>query len=160
DMTQDTTDFRWCLDIENDLFQRELYLKDNFLTKIHFNTGTFYAENVTENKYQFTAGSKIHSFNRQIGRPMLKVELDKQENLIITGLDKEIKLLYFTNISYQINITNLPPEDMANIDHFSFYYNAVKVDVPQYMPIMVKKATFRPSPMICEAVIFGKSSIK
>ena len=159
DMTKDRTDFRWCLDIENDLFQKQLYLKDNFLTKIHFNTGTFYAENVTENKYQFTAGSKIHSFNRQIGRPMLKVELNSNEKLVISGLDKEINLPYQVGTSYSISIANLPPQDMMDINHFSFYYDALKTDVPRFMPLAVKKATFRPAPIICDSIVFGKSTI-
>lgn len=160
DMSKDKQDFRWCLDMESDLFQKELYLKDKFLTKIHFNIGTFYAENVTEEKYQFTAGNKIHSFNRQIGRPTLKVGLSNNESLVITGLDKDVKLPYQDGVNYSVSITNLPSQDMMSINHFVFYYDLLKTDVPNYMPVAVKKATFRPYPIACEAVIFGKSSIK
>ncbi|KAF0249753.1 MAG: hypothetical protein FD167_843 [bacterium] len=160
-MSSDKQDFRWCLDIESDLFQKQLYLKDNFMTKIHFNTGTFYAENITEGKYQFVAGSKVHSFNRQIGRPTLKIELSQNENLVISGLDKEIKLPYETGVSYSISINNLPPKEMMDINHFAFYYDAVKTDVPRFMPVLVQKASFmpHPHPAVCEAAIFGKSSI-
>lgn len=158
-MNSDKQDFRWCLDIESDLFQRELYLKDNFLTKIHFNTGTFYAENITEGKYQFVAGSKLHSFNRQIGRPTLKIELSQNENLVISGLDKEISLPYEEGVSYSISINNLPPKEMMDINHFAFYYDSVKTDVPRFMPVLVQKAAFWPAPIACEAAIFGKSSI-
>jgi hypothetical protein len=160
DMNKDVTDFRWCLDIENDLFQKELYLKDNFLTKIHFNTGTFYAERLTEDKYQFVAGDAIHSFKRQIGRPAVDIELKQEDSLVISGLEKQITLPYKSGASYAISITNLPPADMANIEHFSFYYDAIKTNVPQFMPVLVKKASFRPAPIICEAIVFGKSTIK
>ncbi len=160
DMNKDTSDFRWCLDIENDLFQKQLYLKDQFLTKIHFNTGTFYSERLTEEKYQFVVGDTLHSFKRQIGRPTLKIELSKDQNLVIAGLDKKIELPFISGITYGITVSNLPPKDMMNINHFAFYYDAVKTDVPRFMPIAVKKASFLPRPVICEAAIFGKSTIK
>jgi hypothetical protein len=159
DMNKDKQDFRWCLDIESDLFQKQLYLKDNFMTKIRFNTGTFYAENITEGKYQFVAGSILHSFNRQIGRPTLKVELSQNESLIISGLDEEIKLPYKAGVSYSIAINNLPPQDMMDINHFSFYYDSIKTNVPRFMPMLVQKVSFIPHPIVCEAAIFGKSSI-
>lgn len=160
DMNKDKQDSRWCLDMESDLFQKELYLKDNFFTKIHFNVGTFYAENVTEEKYQFVVGSKIHSFNRQIGRPNLRVDLSQNDDLVINGLSKLIKLPYKKGINYSVVITNLPPKDMMDINHFVFYYDLLKTDVPNYMPVAVKKAAFRPYPIVCDGVIFSKSVIK
>jgi len=160
DMKNDSQDFGWCLDIENDLFQKELYLKDEFFAKVHFNTGMFYAENITENKYQFVAGSKLHSFNRQIGRPTLKVKLSNNENLVIDGLDKEVRLPYQDGVNYSVSITNLPTKDMMNIDHFVFYYDAVKINVPKFMPVAMDKAAFNPRPILCDSLIFGKSVIK
>jgi len=160
DMSKDTQDFRWCLDIENDLFQKQLYLKDNFFAKIHFNTGMFYAERLTENKYQFVAGTKVHNFKREIGRPNGRMQLSKGQNLVINGLDKAMTLTYQPGVSYSVDITNLPTKDMMNMDHFAFYYDLVKTDVPKYMPMMVKKASFAPHPMVCESIIFGKSFIK
>ncbi|MFY9221367.1 MAG: hypothetical protein WAQ98_01785 [Blastocatellia bacterium] len=160
DMTKDSQDFRWCLDIENDLFQKQLYLKDEFFAKIHFNTGTFYAENLTADKYQFVAGSKIHNFKREIARPNGKVLLSKGQNLVISGLNKTLTLAYQPGTNYSVDITNLPTKDMMNMDHFAFYYDLVKTDVPKYMPVMVKKASFAPHPMVCESIIFGKSTIK
>lgn len=160
DMNKDTTDFRWCLDIENDLFQKQLYLKDNFFTKIHFNTGIFYAERLTEDKYQFVAGDTISSFKRQIGRPAVDIQLNQSDKLVISGLEKQIILPYKSGLSYSISVTNLPPKDMMSVEHFSFYYDAIKTDVPQFMPVAVKKAAFYPHPIVCEAVVFGKSSIK
>ncbi|MBI4853652.1 MAG: hypothetical protein HY819_17810 [Acidobacteria bacterium] len=158
-MNKDTSDFRWCLDIETDLFQKQLYLKDNFFTKINFNVGTFYAENVTEEKYQFAVGSKIHSFNREIGRPTLKVNMGKDDSLIIAGLAKEIKLAYQNGVNYSVSISNLPSKDMMSINHFVFYYDLMKTDVQRFMPLAVKKASFLPAPIICDSIVFGKSRI-
>ncbi|MBI4852836.1 MAG: hypothetical protein HY819_13665 [Acidobacteria bacterium] len=161
DMSKDTSDFRWCLDIETDLFQKQLYLKeDKFYTKIDFQVGEFITDHITDDKYQFVTGSKIHSFKREIGTPAAYVLLKQGDSLIISGLEKDISLSYSNNTSYIVDITNLPPEDMANIDHFSFYYEAIKTNVPIYMPVVLKKSSFRPSPMVCDAVIFGKSDIK
>ncbi|MFY9223343.1 MAG: hypothetical protein WAQ98_11775 [Blastocatellia bacterium] len=160
DMSKDKQDFRWCLDIENDLFQKQLYLKDNFFAKIHFNSGMFYSENVTENKYQFVSGSSLHKFNREIGRPVLKVGLDKQDSLVISGLKNEVSLAYQPGTNYSVTISNLPSKDMMNIDHFVFYYDAVKVNVPKFMPLPVEKAAYNPKPILCDSLIFGKSVIK
>lgn len=162
DMSKDTRDFRWCLDIENDLFQKQLYLKeDKFYTKINFSIGEFITQQITKDKYQFATNNRLHSFNREIGTPAANLRLEKGDSLVITGLSKNVVLSHSEQVSYLVNITNLPPEDMANIDHFAFYYDFVKAEVPQYMPnVVVKKASFRPGPMVCEAVIFGKSSIK
>ena len=160
DMSKDVQDFRWCLDIENDLFQKQLYLKDEFFAKIHFNTGTFYAEKLTADKYQFVAGTKVHNFKREIGRPNGKMQLSKGQNLVINGLDKTMTFAYQPGTTYSIDITNLPTKDMMNMDHFAFYYDLVKTDVPKYIPIMVKKASFTPYPIACESLIFGKSTIR
>ncbi len=159
DMNKDITDFRWCLDIESDIFQKQLYVKDQFFSKIHFNTGTFYAEKLTEDKYQFVAGDAIHSFKRQIGRPAVDIELSQQNNLVISGLEKQITLPYKPGLSYSVSVTNLPPKDMMTVDHFSFYYDVFEEKVPQFMPVMVKKASYVPRPLMCEAIILGKSTI-
>lgn len=161
DMTKDKSDFRWCLDIENDLFQKRLYLKeDKLFCKIHFNTGTFYAENVTEEKYQFMAGNMLHSLKRQFGVPTAIIELGKGDNLVISGLATEISLPYNAGVNYQIKITDLPPPSMSSMDHFDFYYDYVKTNVPRFVPVEVKRATFDPRPIACGAAIFGKSVIK
>ena len=159
DMSKDTQDFRWCLDIENDLFQKQLYLKDEFFTKIHFNTGTFYAERLTDDKYQFVAGTKVHNFKREIAAPSAKVLLDKHQRLLLNGLATEISLSYKEHVNYQISITNLPTKDMMNMDHFAFYYDLIETEVPKYMPVLVKKAAYLPRPLMCEAIILGKSKI-
>ncbi|MBI4852773.1 MAG: hypothetical protein HY819_13340 [Acidobacteria bacterium] len=160
DMNKDTSDFRWCLDIENDLFQKQLYLKeDKFYYKINFQVGEFVTDHVTDDKYQFVTGSKIHPFKREIGAPAAHLTLEKGNSLLITGLGKDILLPYSSNLSYSINITNLPPKEMANIDHFGFYYDVLKTDVPRFMPIVVKKATLSPRPFLCGAMVLGKSII-
>ncbi|MBI4850232.1 MAG: hypothetical protein HY819_00240 [Acidobacteria bacterium] len=161
DMNKDTSDFRWCLDIENDLFQKQLYLKeDKLYYKINFQVGEFLANGLTEEKYQFVAGSKIHSFNRQIGEPSAKVQLQEGNKLVINGLNQVITLPYQLGSTYQVNITNLPPKEMANIDHFAFYYDAIKTNTTQFMPLVSKKVAFSPRPYMCGALVFGKSEIK
>ncbi len=160
DMSKDTQDFRWCLDIESDLFQKQLYLReDKLFCKIHFQVGEFFTNQLTEDKYQFVAGSKLHSFNRRIGEPAARVQLGVGNNLVINGLDRAINLPYVDGASYKVNITNLPPKDMMNMDHFAFYYDVVKTTTTQFMPVASKKVAFGPRPYICGAAIFGKSSI-
>ncbi|KAF0188279.1 MAG: hypothetical protein FD167_6216 [bacterium] len=160
-MNIDKKDFRWCLDLETDLFQKQLYLNENKLfTTIYFNIGTFFTATVSDEKYQFSAGSKIHSFNRQLGTPGARVELQPNDSLVISGLDKEITLPYELGVSYRVDITNLPPKDMANIDHFGFYYDAFKEPVTKYMPMMAERSAYFPGPLACEAVILSKSSIR
>lgn len=160
DMNKDKQDFRWCLDIENDLFQKQLYLReDKLFCKIHFQVGEFFTNQLTDDKYKFVAGSKLHSFNRRIGEPAARVQLGIGKNLVINGLDKAISLAYVTGVSYRVNITNLPPKDMMNMDHFAFYYDVVKTPTTQFMPVASKKVAFGPRPYICGAAIFGKSSI-
>ncbi|MFY9223238.1 MAG: hypothetical protein WAQ98_11235 [Blastocatellia bacterium] len=162
DMSKDTQDFRWCLDLENDLFQKQLYLReDKLFTKIHFQVGEFFTSQLTDEKYKFVAGSKLHSFNRKIGRPGASVKLGDGEQLLISGLDKTISLPYVGGgASYKVNITNLPPKDMMSIDHFGFYYDFVKEPVTRFMPIEIGKASYSPRPYLCEAIILSKSFIK
>lgn len=161
DMNKDKQDFRWCLDLEQDVFQKQLYLKEEmFFCKIHFLTGQFVTDHVSDEIYQFVAGSKIHPIKRPIGMASNHIQLQKGDNLTITGLDKNIALPYSPDTVYEIDVTNLPPTDMMNVDHFGFYYDVIKADVPKFMPVLVKKASFMPRPMVCESVIFGKSTIK
>ena len=159
DMSKDTQDFRWCLDIENDLFQKQLYLKDEFFAKIHFIVGEFFTNQVSEEKYQFVSNNIVHPLKRYLGEPAARVTLRKTEILVIRGLEKQIILPYKENMVYKIDITNLPPKDMMNIDHFGFYYDSLKADVPKFIPVAIKKASLSPRPIVCGAAIFGKSSI-
>lgn len=160
DMSKDTQDFRWCLDLESDLFQKQLYLKeDKLFTKIHFQVGEFFATELTDSKYQFTAGNKLHSFNRRIGEPAMRVQLQHGDSLLITGLDKSINLPCTTGVNYKVEVTNLPPKEMASLDHFAFYYDFFKEPVTRFMPVESKKVSYRPAPILCEAIVLGKSAI-
>ncbi len=161
DMQKDKQDFRWCLDMESDLFQKQLYLNENKLfAKIHFSVGTFFTASVTDEKYKFVTASKIHSFNRQLGTPGARVELQPNDALVIGGLDKEITLPYQIGATYKIDVTNLPPKEMASVDHFGFYYDVVKdQSVSRFMPVMVEKSSFFPGPLACEAVILSQSKV-
>jgi hypothetical protein len=160
DMSKDSQDFRWCLDLESDLFQKQLYLReDKLFAKIHFQVGSFFATQLTEEKYKFVAGSTMHNFNRRIGRPGASIKLGYGQQLLIDGLDKPIVLPYINTVSYQISITNLPPKEMTSMDHFGFYYDVFKEPVKKFMPIEAKIVGYRPAPFLCEAVVLSKSSI-
>lgn len=161
DMTRDINDFRWCLDMESDLFQKQLYLNESKLfCKIRFNVGQFYTTHLTDDAYQFYAGEIQNSFNRRIGEPGAKIELHQQEKLDISGLDSLISLPYESGASYQVSVTNLPPKDMMSMDHFSYYYEIFKdQDLKRFMPVIVKKAAYGPHPFICSPVGLSKSRI-
>jgi len=159
-MNVDKKDFRWCLDMEQDLFQKQLYLKeDKLAVKIHFANGDFFTNSVTSDKYQFFAGSTQHPFKREIGQPAARIELQQGNSLTIAGLDKELNLAYQSGVSYKVDITNLPPKEMANIDHFAFYYDVIKEPVTRFVPIQVKKAGYLPPPTVCDPSVFSKSKI-
>jgi len=161
DMAKDATDFRWTLDLESDLFQKQLYLKESKLfAKVHFLTGTFHATNLSKEKYTFQAGTIQSEFNRRIAAPAARVELQPGATLTISGLDKPISLPYESGVTYQVAITNLPPPDHADMNHFLFYYDAFRTPVTQFVPVIVKKANYFPPPMVCGPVGLSKSVIK
>ncbi|KAF0195185.1 MAG: hypothetical protein FD167_5855, partial [bacterium] len=87
-------------------------------------------------------------------------QLQEKDSLVISGLEKDITLYYLNGVSYQVNITNLPPKDMMNMDHFVFYYDVLKTDVPRFMPIVAQKAAYFPRPYLCAATVLGRSSIE
>lgn len=159
---RDLTDFSWCLDLEKDLFQKQLYLRDDKLfSKIHFSNGAFnfYSASVSSGKYQFYSNAQKHSFNREIGTPAARLELQPNNVLLIAGMGENVTLPYQAGVSYQVDITNLPPKDMMNIDHFAYYYDVFGTPVERFMPIEAKKVAYRPAPFLCEAVILSRSAI-
>lgn len=147
--------------MESDLFQKQLYLnEDKLFTKIHFNTGLFAATDLTPDRYRFVTGSTLHSFNRQIGRPMAIFQLESSDKLLIAGLSGDIVLPAANGINYNVSITNLPPQNMASVDHFGFYYDIFKdKSLSRYMPVMAQKSGYNPRPALCEAVVLTKSKI-
>ena len=161
DMSKDTNDFRWCIDLESDVFQKQLYLKeDKLFAKIHFNAGVFTASNLSTEKYKLFAGETQHAgFNREIAEPAGSITLDQGSALQITGLEQNISLPAQDGVDYAIAITNLPPLDHANLNHFLFYYDYLGANVPKFMLVETKKANYFPRPVVCNAIILSKSII-
>jgi hypothetical protein len=160
-MSEDEKDFRWTVDIESDIFQRQLYIKEEKLFgKIHFSAGLFYGNNLSEEtvKFQSAAGNEL-PFKRQIAEPAAMVKLTAGETLVIKTKGQTLRLPAQANARYQIAITNTPPADMANMNHFLFYYDVVGKPVTAYEPVVVKKAAFFPKPILCQAVVFSKSKL-
>ncbi|MEW6737995.1 MAG: hypothetical protein AB1489_42350, partial [Acidobacteriota bacterium] len=162
-MQNDPNDFRWNIDMEGDLHQRELHLKEEKLFgKIHIGAGLFYAHNISEEKVRFFAADgsgKALPFNRQVAEPAAKINLAKEQVLVIRGDKEAIQLTVEPSTRYEVALTNLPPEEMANMDHFLFYYDFMAVKVSPYMPESIRKIAFAPRPLVCGSVVFSRSQL-
>jgi hypothetical protein len=160
-MAEDKNDFRWTIDMESDLHQRQLYIKeDRLFGKIHFTSGLFYANKLSEEKVKFQSakGNEL-PFNRQVAEPAAKLNLNVGETLVIKTEDRTLRLPAERDICYEIAITNTPPADMANINHWLFYYDLLEQSVTPYEPVMVKKAAYYPPPVMCAAAVFSRSKL-
>jgi hypothetical protein len=160
-MAEDKNDFRWTVDLENDIHQRQLYIKeDKLFGKIHFSAGLFYGNNLSAEtvKFQSTTGNEL-SFQRQIAQPAAKLNLNVGEVLIIKLKDRTLRLPAEVDLRYEIAITNTPPADMVNLNHWLFYYDIVGRSVTAYEPVIVKKAAYNPRPVVCESVVFSMSKL-
>jgi hypothetical protein len=159
----DPNDFRWNIDLEGDLHQRKLYVKeDKLFGKIHFSSGLFFANNLSEEKFRFYAADnsgKVLPFNRRVAAPAAKINLGMGDSLLIRGGKEPIRLLAEPGVRYEITVHNMPPADMANMDHWLFYYDVIGTKVTPYMPVMTKKAAFSPRPLMCEPAVFSKSML-
>lgn len=158
DMNKDKQDFRWCLDLENDLFQKQLHLKDQFFTKIRFNTGTFFAGELSKEQYQFTNGSRLHGFKRAIANPAAQISMIEGENVLISYGKERLSLPAKAGVNYSIDITNLPRPDYA-ANHFFHYYDLLKTDVVRYEPVKATKIAYAPYPVFCNSVVLSRSRI-
>lgn len=162
-MSSDENDFRWNIDLENDLHQRQLYVNEKKLWgKIHFNTGLFYAGEMTERPVQFFAADnsgKVLPFNRRIAQPEAKVNLAMGQTLVIRGGEQVVRLTAQPGVRYEVEITNLPPKSMASMDHFLMYYDVIDAKVTKYSPIQVKKAVFAGGPVMCGVAVFSRSQL-
>lgn len=162
DAYADPSDFRWNIDMESDLFQRQLYLKESALAgKIHISSGLFYSRNLSEEKYRFfSPDGKSLPFNRQVGEPAATLQLEAGQALTVTGKGVDIRLAEQPGLRYEIAISNEPPPAMANMDHFLYYYTAIGNGnvLPHYQPVMVQKAYY-PPPTVCGSIIFSKSTL-
>ncbi|MEW6732321.1 MAG: hypothetical protein AB1489_13410 [Acidobacteriota bacterium] len=163
-MQQDPNDFRWNIDMEGDLHQRELQLKEEKLFgKIHIGMGLFYAANLSEERVRFLAADgsgKALPFNRRVATPAAKINLiNGQAMVIMNGKDK-IRLVGREGVGYEIAITNEPPAEMASMDHFTYYYDFIGVNVTPYNIALAHKASFAPFPLSCMSIVFGKSQLR
>lgn len=161
---QDINDLRWTLDLENDIYQKQLHLNENkFFGKIHFNAGLFYTTRLTEKNVRFFStdnSGKTLPFNRQIGEPAAKMNIAEGDALVIEGAGQPISLVSEPGVTYQINVTNLPDPSMASMEHFEAYYDLITDNVTSYTPVMARKAAFATGHMICLPVSVTKSSLK
>ncbi|MBL8152510.1 MAG: hypothetical protein JNN15_21545, partial [Blastocatellia bacterium] len=133
----DERDFRWTVDVERDLYKRKLKIKDNFFGKIHFQTGLFYSSKLSQEVLKFVSvdSSQTLPFFRQIGRPAAAVDLTIDQEVVITGLSQSVRLSAQNNTNYLVSVSNLPPEDMMNMDHFGFYYSVIDEELVRYLPV-------------------------
>ncbi|MEW6737669.1 MAG: hypothetical protein AB1489_40690 [Acidobacteriota bacterium] len=166
-MESDPNDFRWNIDMEGDLHQRELHLKEEKLFgKIHIGAGLFYAHNISEEKVRFFAADgsgKVLPFNRQVAEPAAKINLAKGQVLVIRGGSDTIQLTAEPGVRYEVAFTNLPPAEMANLDHFLFYYDFIGAKVTRYQPSTTQKASLlprpAPHPALCFTIVLSKSNL-
>jgi hypothetical protein len=157
----DNKDFGWTLDIENDLYGRKLKIKeDAFLGKIHFKTGVFYTNKLSEEKYRFVAtdgSGKTLPFLRQVGRPAAKIDLENSQEVVIAGFAQSLRLKAEPGVDYLVTVHNLPPPDLADLSHFLMYYDVIDEELTQYEPVMVK--TSGTASQLCAPRSFGSSPL-
>ena len=138
----DSKDFGWTLDIENDLYGKKLKIKeDAFLGKIHFKSGVFYTNRLSEEKYRFVAtdgSGKTLPFFRQVGRPAARIDLENNLEVVISGFAQSLRLKAEPEVDYLVTVHNLPLPDLADLSHFLMYYDVIDEELTQYEPVMVK----------------------
>ncbi|MEW6736108.1 MAG: hypothetical protein AB1489_32745, partial [Acidobacteriota bacterium] len=160
----DQNDLRWAIDF-NELHGRVFTIKNDALfSKIHFSNGMFYTRGLSEMRFRFFAvdGSKKLDFDRQVGAVGAMIDMGVGEALTISNpaTDVKVRLIIEQDTRYEVSLTNLPPPEHANIDHFLHFYEAVEERVmTRYVPVISSRAAFGPPPMVCAAVVFGSSVI-
>ncbi len=158
----DPQDFGWTIDfgkIHNRIFTIK---KTALFGKIYFSNGLFYGNNLGSDNVRFFAADgsgKALTFDRQIATPANKITLMEGQTLLISSPTEEIRLPAEPSVSYEIAITNTPPEDMANVDHWLYYYDAVNENVTKYVPIVIKRAAFDIPPYACTTIVLEESTI-
>jgi hypothetical protein len=160
----DPFDARWTIDF-NELYPQENLTVDEtkLFTKIHISNGLFYSERLSKTKARFFAADdsgRTLKVNRRMSYPAAKLNLANGDKLIISGGNFEpVRLVGSANVSYQIDITNLPPKNAMSMDHFLHYYEIVNEPLEQYVPVMSFKAAFDPYPTGCAPVLFSSITI-
>jgi hypothetical protein len=159
----DPNDFRWNIDLEGDLYQKKLHImEEKLFGKIHFGGGLFFASNLTDHSVRFFAADnsgKALPFNRRIAAPSAKINLAIGDTLLIRGVKNSIRLVAEPGVRYEVSVTNLPPSDMANMEHWIYYYDLLGEQVTPYMPVIAQKTAFGPKPLLCMPVVFSLSQL-
>ncbi|MBL8148518.1 MAG: hypothetical protein JNN15_01150, partial [Blastocatellia bacterium] len=159
----DERDFSWTFDIEREIYQRKLKIKENaFLGKIHFNTGIFYTTKLSDEKLKFIAADgsgKSLPILRRIGQPAARIDLDHGQELLISGLAEPLKLKAEYDTNYLVTVYNLPPPEMANLNHFLMYYDIIDEKLTKYEPVAVKQSFTGGGGSMCLPKIFGESGL-
>jgi hypothetical protein len=156
----DPFDARWMIDF-NELYPQEKLTVDEtkLFTKVHISNGLFYSDRLGKGKSRFFAADgsgKTLQVNRRMAQPAAKLNLANGDKLIISGGNFEpIRLVGAANVSYQVDITNLPPKNAMSMDHFLHYYEMVDQPLERYIPVRSFAAAVSPFPTECPAILFS-----
>jgi hypothetical protein len=154
----DPYDARWMIDF-NELYPEKLTInEDKLFTKVHISSGLFYSDKLSKGKAKFFAADgsqKTLKVNRRMAQPAAKLNLSNGDKLIISGNFEPIRLVGSANVSYQIDITNLPPKNAMSMDHFLHYYEIVAEPLEKYVPVYAFKAGYDPAPSVCLPLLFS-----
>lgn len=150
-------DLDWAIDLEQ-LFNRKLTIDKSKLSGfVVFSIGQFYADRLTEESWQFRAGSQRLPFQRRVAEPAVAVSLTDGQALVIKRDGQRVaRLTGDRGVRWEIEISNLPTNtDMMSVDHFQHYYSILNEPVTPYLPVIIKKAAYLPRPLLCDTVIIG-----
>jgi hypothetical protein len=155
----DPFDARWMVDF-NELYPQEKLTVDEskLSTKIHISDGLFYSDKLSKTKARFFAADgsqKTLKVNRKMAYPAAKLNLANGDKLTISGNFEPVRLIGAANVSYQIDITNLPPRNAMSMDHFLNYYEIVEQPLEKYIPVLSFKAAVDPFPTSCPVALFS-----
>lgn len=159
-IADDKHDLRWAISL-TELYQcRFTILEDKLFGKVHFSSGIFYADKLSEMPARFFAADnsgKTLPFNRKIAEPAAKLNLNAGESLLIRGNGAPLRLVAANGVRYEVAITNLPPEDMMSMDHFLHYYEIIGEPLQKFVPVMAINTGLRPFPTACGPIDIDES---
>ncbi|MBL8152447.1 MAG: hypothetical protein JNN15_21180, partial [Blastocatellia bacterium] len=69
----------------------------------------------------------------------------------------KLKAEYDTN--YLVTVYNLPPPEMANLNHFLMYYDIIDEKLTKYEPIAIKQSFSGTVGTMCVPRTFGESGL-
>lgn len=139
------------------LHNTKVPLADKFTSKIFLNTGQWYTYKLTREKYKFiSTANGAMTQAAPIGYPACRIPIQSGEFLTITGvINQTIKN---DGSNYEIEISNSPSPEMANVDHFFFYYDYVPIKLGKLQAVYVSPIAI-PPPAMCPAVVFDSARL-